>query len=132
MKNFKKFILGLAVAAMVAPAASAASINDNPENASAVESPVVKDFPVTIVNNTGYDIVGLYISSSGDEEWSDNFLEETLAHGEGIRIPCEDAGTYDISLTFDGGAECEVYEVNFQQSVTITLSYNGSEVIFSY
>lgn len=134
MTSIKKFILGFAVAAMIAPAANAATINDDPEIGSVEEIQAVKEFPITITNRTGFDIIGLFISDSGSEEWSDNFLDEVLENGESIRIMCQDPGKYDISITYYNDVECELYEVNFQRAIHITfsLSSDGTQTIFNY
>jgi len=134
MKNFKKLMLGLAMAAMIAPAANATTINDEPVEGATVEAEAPAEFPVVIVNKTGIGIDAIYISDTEDEEWSDNFLEETLENGESVRIMCEDAGKYDISLTYADGSETELYNVTFKQSIRITLSLSsdGSKTIFSY
>ncbi len=135
MKNFKKkLILGFAVMAMIAPAANATAIDDDPTKDSAVEVTVAKDFPIVITNNTGEDIEELYISSTGDDDWSENRLNETLHPGESVRLICVDAGKYDVSIAYANGDECELYEVNFQQSTRITISHvsGGKETIFSY
>lgn len=135
MKNFMKFTLGLAMAAMFATSANATTINEEPAgDEAAVEVQAPKAFPITICNKTGFGIVGLYISDSDSDEWSDNFLDEELANGECIEISCEDPGKYDISITYYNDVECELYEVNFQKStkITITLSADGTSTTFSY
>lgn len=46
-----------------------------------------ENVPVQLINEVGVDIVGIYIASSEDEEWGDNWLEYI---GEGAVIPNDD------------------------------------------
>ena len=60
--------------------------------------------PITIVNNTGYDIWYIYISDSQSDSWGLDRLgrDETLATGESISLnlpyPIETVKRYDIKL----------------------------------
>ena len=134
MKTIKKFMLGLAMVAMIASAASATTINDDPVEGESVETKTPVEFPITISNRTGFGIKELYISASDSDDWSDNFLDETLQNGETIRIMVVDSGKYDISITYFNDVECELRDVSFQKTtnIKITLSADGTTTTFSY
>jgi len=68
-----------------------------------------QDLPqITIVNNTGYVITQVFISSSGDGSWGVNrLLEASLLRGHSVTLdfpfPLDAANRYNIRLTDSDG-----------------------------
>lgn len=62
---------------------------------------------VTVVNGTGYSIKFLGFNPPGDDDWSENEIEETLRDGENLEVSFdtdEDGCKWDIRVDwFDEG-----------------------------
>jgi len=91
-----------------------------------------------IVNNTGYDLYGLYVSPAEDSNWGDDLLtNEMFFNGNEVTVDIrEDYGKtcmFDIRVTIDAS---EVDDIVFTQADlcrihTITLNDDGTyEVTF--
>ncbi len=93
-------------------------------------SAAVQDF--TIVNNTGSEIHGLFISSAASESWEENMIEgKVFPAGNSLTISFEGfdrnqciwdimvTDENDDSLTWEGLNLCEISQV--------TLNWNGEE-----
>ncbi|MCF0248545.1 MAG: hypothetical protein HUJ86_08050 [Synergistes sp.] len=64
--------------------------------------------PLVLVNESGREITGLYLTLSGREEWSPNRLEAPLANGKEVSSNIERnsiIGLSDIRITFVDGSE---------------------------
>ena len=68
---------------------------------------------VKVVNQSKWEIHHLFLSSSSDEEWGPDQLEdEILAKGDQLtltNIPCDE---YDIKVVDEDGDECIIEEVD--------------------
>ncbi len=67
---------------------------------------------VKVINQSKWEIHHLYLSSSADEEWGPDQLEDDiLTKGDQItltNIPCD---TYDVKVIDEDGDECIIEEV---------------------
>jgi hypothetical protein len=68
---------------------------------------------VKIINQSKWEIHHIYLSSSSDESWGEDQLEdEILAKGEYLQlsnIPCD---LYDIKVVDEDGDECVIEEAD--------------------
>ena len=73
-----------------------------------------KSATVKVINQSKWDIHHLFLSSSDDDEWGPDQLEdEILTKGQSLTltsIPCDD---YDIKVVDEDGDECVIEEVSF-------------------
>lgn len=79
-----------------------------------------------IHNRTGFTVVTLQVSESGDDEWGPDILGmDVLETGESAEITfdrSEDACLWDIRVTYDDGDESDWRQVNLCETAEITLS----------
>ena len=84
---------------LVALVIAFATLNGSPSQAA--------DHDVTVVNGTGYRIKFLGFNPPGDDDWSENELEDTLRDGESVEISFdtdEEGCKWDIRVEwFDPG-----------------------------
>jgi len=82
------------------------------------------DRRVTIVNNTGYDIVRVYGSNTGSDSWEEDILgEDVLPSGSSVAINFDDASGYckfDFKAVFEDGDELVKEGVNVCEIATFT------------
>lgn len=68
---------------------------------------------VKVINQSKWEIHHLYLSSSEEEEWGPDQLEDSiLAKGDSFtltHIPCD---TYDIKVVDEDGDECVIEQVD--------------------
>ena len=92
MKRFA--VVAIAVCALAAPA-------------------FAKKASVKVINQSKWEIHHLYLSSSSDEEWGPDQLEdEILTKGDSLTltdIPCDE---YDIKVIDEDGDECVIEAVD--------------------
>ena len=79
---------------------------------SAFAAPKKGKATVKIINQSKWEIHHIYLSSSSDDEWGPDQLEdEVLVKGESLTlsgIPCDD---YDIKVVDEDGDECVIEAV---------------------
>lgn len=79
---------------------------------------------VTIVNNTGYDIVNFYGSNQGSDSWEEDILgSQTLPAGNSATINFDDGTGYcvfDFKAVFEDGDELVRKGVNVCEVSTFT------------
>lgn len=72
-----------------------------------------KKATVKVINQSKWEIHHLFLSSSTEEEWGPDQLEdEILTKGDSItitQIPCD---TYDVKVVDEDGDECIIEEVD--------------------
>jgi cell division protein FtsL len=67
---------------------------------------------VKIINQSKWEIHHIYLSSSEDQEWGPDQLEdETLAKGESLTLTGIECDTYDIQVVDEDGDECVIEQV---------------------
>jgi len=75
-----------------------------------------EDLVFTLTNQSGYDVVGFYVSQAGSNEWEENLMEGGyLADGYEINVLIADGltvCTYDIMVEFEDGDSIEDYGVD--------------------
>ncbi|MGN6182174.1 MAG: hypothetical protein ACTHQM_00795 [Thermoanaerobaculia bacterium] len=68
---------------------------------------------VKVINQSKWEIHHIYLSSTGDDDWGPDQLEDQiLEKGQSLTlhsIPCDD---YDIKVVDEDGDECVIEEVN--------------------
>jgi len=68
---------------------------------------------VKIINQSKWEIHHIYLSSSDDQEWGPDQLEdETLAKGESLTLTGIECDLYDIQVVDEDGDECVIEEVD--------------------
>jgi len=90
----------LALAAAVALATTACIISTD------------DDSTFTIVNDSDYVLVAVYIAEVSDPSWGPNLLPDVLFPGEELVIIDIDCGTYDVLVTDDTGVDCELRNID--------------------
>ena len=87
---------------------------------------------ITIVNRTGVDIYGLYISPSHSDSWEENLLEgDMLAPGESIEISFEGYNRknchWDILISDENDDDLTWEDLNLCKIWKVTLHWNGNK-----
>jgi len=87
---------------------------------------------VTLYNQSGHDITSVCITPASSDDWGENFLDETLADGNGVTIGL---GTYKESevptewnILVYGEEDCILYETDVDE-VDFTM-HDGDCVVF--
>ncbi|TPW33652.1 hypothetical protein FJU08_01830 [Martelella alba] len=88
------------------------------------QSLLAADRTVTIVNNTGYEMVEFYGSNSGTDSWEEDILgKETLPHGASVDIDFDD-GTghcmFDFMAVFEDGDQVKQEGIDVCKTGTFT------------
>ncbi len=103
----------------LAPAALAAAAFVSPAAAG------TQDF--TILNNTGYPIERVYVSSSAKQDWEEDVLgRDTLPAGERTRIRFssdEEACLWDLKVVYADEESAEWQGINLCEVSVVALSY---------
>jgi len=77
-----------------------------------------------LVNDTGADIVEVYVKPSGDPEWGGNLFTGHLAHTQAATITFDrftpSVCLYDIKIATDEGGEGSLSQVDLCQPTTVT------------
>lgn len=75
-----------------------------------------EDLSFNLINKTGVDIVGFYVSHTGTDEWEENMIEgHYLPGGNQILVSIRDGRTvceYDMRAEFADGDVLEEYELD--------------------
>ena len=88
-----------------------------------------------LVNNTGFNLSGLYLGPTGTDSWGDNILEEDLESGQSVDIsfhPEAEATKWDLradwSMEDEEDSQEYVYWIglSLDEISRLTLSYNKS------
>lgn len=73
-----------------------------------------------VVNKSKTTISHLYVSSAHQKAWGPDQLgegnEDTIEPGHQFNLHHIDRGTYDVKLVAEDGTECEVDDVEFDES----------------
>ena len=83
------------------------------------------DFVLT--NATGYDISGIQISPTSEEDWGKNILKGKLKDGGSAEISFHseaDAEYWDLQITFSDGEKVYWTELNLTEISQLTLYYD--------
>ena len=85
---------------------------------------------VNIVNALGFDVCGLYLSGTGEEEWKEAELDKNiLSNGKNISIElAEEYESYDIRVEDEEGNEMifEDYDLSSISNITLTVDKDGN------
>ena len=139
MKKLIAFMLVLAVlasmtvCAFAAEQAGDAEPEEEEETLAVIGEETEDGYKVRIVNMTGYDITGLSIKRSDDEEFPDNMMaEDTVLENEEAAWLCytpgeeEDEETlYEIQITWSDGDEGVVHDVSLADMEEVELCWDG-------
>lgn len=102
-----------------------------------VEEPITDDevstVPITVINNTGIDIYGLYASTIDTDDWEEDILGfEVLEAGESVDINFSFASTetrWDFAMTDIYDNVIEFYDMDLSEyssnGAILTLTYDG-------
>jgi hypothetical protein len=72
-----------------------------------------KKATVKIINQSKWEIHQIFLSSSDDQEWGPDQLEdEVLAKGESLTLTDIDCDIYDIQVVDEDGDECVIEQVD--------------------
>lgn len=72
-----------------------------------------KKATVKIINQSKWEIHHIFLSSSDDQEWGPDQLEdEILAKGESLTLTGIDCDLYDIQVVDEDGDECVIEQVD--------------------
>ncbi len=72
-----------------------------------------KKATVKIINQSKWEIHQIFLSSSDDQEWGPDQLEdEVLAKGESLTLTDIDCDLYDIQVVDEDGDECVIEQVD--------------------
>jgi hypothetical protein len=129
MKRFSALFLLLSVAFLTVFVMSACKATPPPVEANDAEPLPFPFFPpsIDIVNNTGYTIYFVFISSSESESWGDDILGDNfLEDGESINYqltqPLSSVSMYDFA------AEDEEEDLYFKFDVTVI---DNARIVFT-
>jgi hypothetical protein len=87
---------------------------------------------VTVVNNTGYTISYLYVSSNTTEQWEEDVLgRKVLSNGSSFRLTLPGNGTYDFKAKDSDGDEYIKWNVVVRGNTTVTLTIADFQVASS-
>ncbi len=97
-----------------------------------VSTPTTLDLPVKVINKTGIDIYGLYISPANHDSWGDDVLgDQILLSGESVTMTLHlDKNTlqWDMMMVDSEGDSVELYGLDVSKAkvtgATIELTYN--------
>ena len=90
---------------------------------------------ITIVNNTGYIIYGMYISPSEDDNWGlevldDHILENGQSFSYRLVHPLNRVNTYDILLIDEDGDYYVKWEVRVRNNARIVFTFDDIDIEF--
>jgi hypothetical protein len=72
-----------------------------------------KKATVKIINQSKWEIHHIYLSSTDDEHWGDDQLEdEILEKGQSLTLTNIACDTYDVKVVDEDGDECVIEEVD--------------------
>lgn len=99
-----------------------------------ISSPVTLDLPVKIINKTGIDIYGLYLSPANSDDWGDDVLgDDILSNGRSSTMTLhldKNALVWDMMMTDSEGNSVELYGLDVSKAkvtgATIELTFNSS------
>jgi hypothetical protein len=92
----KKLVLALVLSALALPSLAA------PKKAS-----------VKIINQSKWEIHHVFLSSTDDESWGEDLLEdEILAKGDSLTVTHITCDLYDVKVVDEDGDECIIEEVD--------------------
>ena len=80
-----------------------------------------------LVNKTGYDLKEVYISPTGEDEWGDNVIKETMEDGATLELtfsPKASAAKWDIKCVYTDGETAEWKGYKLTEINKITLFWN--------
>ena len=81
---------------------------------------------LTLLNNSGYDIYEIHMSSINDDSWESDLLgRHVLATGNSFEITNITSGRYDIKLVDQDGDTCIVQQVSVYQDRSWNLTPLG-------
>jgi hypothetical protein len=81
---------------------------------------------VTIINNTGQDVIRFYGSNAGTNSWEEDILgDDILPRGNAVNVNFDD-GTgfceFDFRAELENGSTREIYGVDVCQVSSVTIS----------
>ena len=86
-----------------------------------------------VVNNSGWPISELYITSSGNGKWGSNLLKERLENSGYVSIKYDSRYTYyDVKIVFPNGQVrtwLGNYRINLNDAWRMTILYNGKDPV---
>ena len=89
------------------------------------------DQDFTLVNKTGVEIYGLYVSPADQNEWGEDILgKDTLPAGESTDIEFEaeeKAAKWDLRVLDKDGNSIDWTDLNLMEISKVTLNYDGGK-----
>ncbi len=78
---------------------------------------VAEDLQFQLINQTGYNVTGFYVSHTGTNQWEENLMPQgyVLAPGYYVDVNIRDGllvCEYDIAIVFDSGDQINDYELD--------------------
>jgi len=85
-----------------------------------------------LVNNTGYTIYQVNVSSSGTDSWEEDILgSQVLENGESLLVNFGSGSTqyWDIQAIFEDGSSLSWYGIDLLSTYQVTLNYDGTATL---
>lgn len=83
------------------------------------------DKTITVVNESGRTITGVYSTNTHDNDWGENLLEQTLPSGYHVNIDVDDGSEHrhqDLLATSRGGSQAYNWDVDVCRLETWTIT----------
>lgn len=81
---------------------------------------------LTIVNNSGYDVITLNVSPTSEDSWGSDILGvDILPNGDSVEVTFdrdEDECTWDIRVSYEDGDSGNWRGINLCETATFTLT----------
>jgi len=94
-------------------------------------SALASDADFTLINKTGYQIDGVYVSPAKVDEWGNDIMgKDALADGEKVDITFPHGGgkcKFDIKVKYNDGDDAEWGDVDLCEYTAITLHWDGKK-----
>jgi hypothetical protein len=93
----------------------------------AASNAVAQNLQFQLINQSGYNITGFFVSPTGTQAWEANLMPQgyVLAHGYYVDVNIRDGLTvcfYDIAILFDDGDELHDYQLNLCELGSYTVN----------
>jgi hypothetical protein len=125
----KKFLLLSVLSSLLILPTSQAMATSTPAVSTPMHAKAVDELNLDFVlqNATGYDISGIQISPTSEEDWGKNILKGKLKDGGSASIsfhPEAEAEYWDLQITFSDGEVVYWTELNLTEISKLTLYYD--------
>ncbi|PJF26804.1 MAG: hypothetical protein CUN52_15345, partial [Phototrophicales bacterium] len=87
------------------------------------------NFAFSIINLSGDDVCGIFISASDADDWGDNWLGDVLADGDNIAVELP-SDNYDLLIydCYEDGMMWEAYYISLTSNLSYVVTPDGGYV----